>query len=140
MKKQAPLQRKDALKGKSFLLQQIEHGDFNYSNYKSQAEDELVRATTEKAALLKNWKASKESYNEACHEIDRKYRKRYNKLMEDHLNEETKLLSVLKKRLILEFKNKTIDGKSIIDYETELSQYNKKSLDINKYKIISKAH
>ena len=104
MKKQAPLQRKDALKGKSFLLQQIEHGDFNYSNYKSQAEDELVRATTEKAALLKNWKASKESYNEACHEIDRKYRKRYNKLMEDHLNEETKLLSVLKKRLILEFK------------------------------------
>jgi len=37
-------------------------------------------------------------------------------------------------KLILEFKNEQIDGKSIIDYETELSQYNKKSLDINKYK------
>jgi hypothetical protein len=37
-------------------------------------------------------------------------------------------------KLILEFKNEKIDGKSIIDYETELSQYNKKSLDINKYK------
>jgi hypothetical protein len=37
-------------------------------------------------------------------------------------------------KLILEFKNEKIDGKSIVDYEIELSQYNKKSLDINKYK------
>jgi hypothetical protein len=37
-------------------------------------------------------------------------------------------------KLILEFKKEKIDGKTIIDYETELSQYNKKSLDINKYK------
>ena len=37
-------------------------------------------------------------------------------------------------KLILEFKNEKIDGKSITDYETDLSQYNKKSLDINKYK------
>ena len=37
-------------------------------------------------------------------------------------------------KLILEFKKERIDGKSIIDFETELSQYNKKSLDINKYK------
>jgi hypothetical protein len=37
-------------------------------------------------------------------------------------------------KLILEFKKEKIDGKTIIEYETELSQYNKKSLDINKYK------
>jgi hypothetical protein len=37
-------------------------------------------------------------------------------------------------KLILDFKNEKIDGKTIIEYETELSQYNKKSLDINKYK------
>ena len=37
-------------------------------------------------------------------------------------------------KLILEFKKEQIDGKTITEYETELSQYNKKSLDINKYK------
>ena len=37
-------------------------------------------------------------------------------------------------KLVLEFKKEQIDGKTIIEYETELSQYNKKSLDINKYK------
>ncbi len=34
-KPKAKLQRKDALRGKSFLLQQIEHGDFDYSDYAS---------------------------------------------------------------------------------------------------------
>jgi len=37
-------------------------------------------------------------------------------------------------KLILDFKKERIDGKTITEYETELSQYNKKSLDINKYK------
>jgi hypothetical protein len=37
-------------------------------------------------------------------------------------------------KLILEFKKQQIDSKTITEYETELSQYNKKSLDINKYK------
>ena len=37
-------------------------------------------------------------------------------------------------KLILEFKKEKIDGKTIIEYETELSQFNKKSLDIEKYK------
>ena len=37
-------------------------------------------------------------------------------------------------KLILEFKKEKIDGKTILEYETELSLYNKKSLDIVKYK------
>ena len=36
------------------------------------------------------------------------------------------------KKLIL--KQEKINGKSIIDYETELSNYNRKSLNISKYK------
>ena len=35
---------------------------------------------------------------------------------------------------MLEFKKERIDGKTITEYETEISQYNKKSLDINRYK------
>jgi len=37
-------------------------------------------------------------------------------------------------KLILEFKKEKIDDKTIIEYETELSLFNKKSLDIVKYK------
>jgi len=37
-------------------------------------------------------------------------------------------------KLILEFKKEIINGKTIIEYETELSLFNKKSLDIVKYK------
>jgi hypothetical protein len=37
-------------------------------------------------------------------------------------------------KIILELKREKINNKSIIDYETELSKYNRKSLDIDKYK------
>lgn len=37
-------------------------------------------------------------------------------------------------KLVLEFKKEQIDGKTIIEYETELSQYNRKSLDFYTYK------
>jgi hypothetical protein len=41
-------------------------------------------------------------------------------------------------KLILEFKNEKIEGKTIIEYETELSEFNKKSLNIKKYKLYIK--
>ena len=60
-KKQAPLQKKEALKGKSFLLQQIEHGDFDRSDYYKQAKDELRLLKEEQNKLTKSWKAGPES-------------------------------------------------------------------------------
>lgn len=102
-KKKAPLKRKDALKGKSFLLQQIEHGDFDPSDYLRQAKHEKHLCKLEQKKVIANWVASPESLREKLHEVERKYVKRYNKLMEDYHEEETRLLRTLKEKLILEF-------------------------------------
>jgi len=102
-KSKAKLQRKDALKGKSFLLQQIEHGDFDYSDYADQAKQELISCKKDQAALIKGWNAGPESLQYRLDEIQRKYVKRYNKLMEDHDNEEKRLLLNLREALHKEF-------------------------------------
>ena len=36
-------------------------------------------------------------------------------------------------KIILELKNKYIEGKTIKEYETELSKYNRKTLDFNNF-------
>jgi aromatic ring hydroxylase len=102
-KKKAPLQKKDALRGKSFLLQQIEHGDYDPSDYYLQALDELRRAKKEQAQITAAWTAGPESLKDRLDKIERKYIKRYNKLMEDHMNEENRLLQLLRSRLVSEF-------------------------------------
>lgn len=102
-RKKPLLKRKDALRGKSFLLQQIEHGDFDHSDYLRQAKHELVLCKKEQKAVIAKWVAGPESLQEKLHEIERKYVKRYNKLMEDYHEEETRLLRLLKEKLILEF-------------------------------------
>ena len=94
---------KQALKGNSFLLQQIEHGDFDYSDYHNQALDELIMCEKDKLQLISNWKFGRESLQERVDELDRKYIKRYNKLMQDHDREENKMLHELKESLIKEF-------------------------------------
>lgn len=102
-KKQAPLQKKEALKGKSFLLQQIEHGDFDRSDYYKQAKDELRLLKEEQNKLTKSWKAGPESLKHKLEDIERKYIKRHNKLMEDDLAEEQRLLRHLKDSFVKEF-------------------------------------
>ena len=102
-KKQAPLQRKDAFKGKSFLLQQIEHGDFDPSDYLRQAYLEKEYMAKEHEKVSSTWKASKEALREKLHEITLKYNKRYNRLMEDFHDEEFRLLKKLKEKLTTEF-------------------------------------
>mgnify|MGYP006286857309 CR=1 FL=1 len=97
------LNPKDAFKGKSFLLQQIEHGDFEYSDYRRQALNELDLCKKEQAKLTKEWKAGPESLQYRLDEIQRKYAKRYNKLMEDHHETEMRLLRDLKAALVKEF-------------------------------------
>lgn len=103
-RKRKPLTRKEAFKGKSFLLQQIEHGDLDPSDYYNQALDELVFAERDKKALAKVWVGYKESLLLKQAEIERKYVKRYNKLMEDYDRDETAMLGYLREALLKEFK------------------------------------
>lgn len=102
-KKKAPLQKKEALQGRSFLLQQIEHGDFDPSDYRRQAKHELHLLKQEQNKLIKSWIAGPESLKHKLDEIERKYIKRYNKLMEDDFEEERRLLRNLREGLIKEF-------------------------------------
>jgi hypothetical protein len=102
-RKKPLLKRKDALKGRSFLLQQIEHGDFDHSDYLRQAKYELTLCKQEQKKVTSKWVASAESLQEKLIEVERKYIKRYNKLMEDYHEEETKLLALLAERLAIEF-------------------------------------
>jgi len=57
----------------------------------------------DKLQLISNWKFGRESLQERVDELDRKYIKRYNKLMQDHDREENKMLHELKESLIKEF-------------------------------------
>lgn len=102
-KKKKPLSKKDAFRGKSFLLQQIQHGDFDFSDYRRQALYELELCEQEKMNIASNWNASRESLEEKLLEVERKYNKRYKLLMEDYDDEENRLLFNLKSRLISEF-------------------------------------
>jgi hypothetical protein len=102
-KKKAPLQKKEALQGRSFLLQQIEHGDFDPSDYRRQAKHELHLLKQEQNKLIKSWIAGPESLKHRLDEVERKYIKRYNKLMEDDFEEERRLLRNLREGLIKEF-------------------------------------
>ena len=97
------LQRKHANKLKPFLLQQIEHGDFDHSDYKRQAEDELKRCEKDLAEFCKHYKGNNPKQEYRYLEIERKYRKRYNKLMEDYHWEEASMLIELRQALIKEF-------------------------------------
>ncbi len=57
----------------------------------------------DKLQLISNWKFGRESLQERVDELDRKYIKRYNKLMQDHDREENKMLHELKESLVKEF-------------------------------------
>lgn len=101
--KKPKLSRKDALKGKSFLLQQIEHGDFDHSDYLRQAREELLRMKDEQQEITDKHKGGKESLQEKLDECERKYRKRHNKLMQDYEDEENRTILLLRESLIKQF-------------------------------------
>ena len=101
--KKPKLSKKDAFKGKTFLLQQIEHGDFDHSDYLRQAREELLRMKDEQQEITDKHKGGKESLQEKLDECERKYRKRYNKLMQDYEDEEVRTIQLLKESLIKQF-------------------------------------
>ena len=133
-KKKPPLSRKDAFKGRSFLLQQIEHGDFDYSDYYRQALHEKRLCVQEQTKVTKAWIAGPDSLKERLEEIERKYIKRFNKLMEDHHKEETKLLHTLRERLMLEFGIDVWEEALTADWDQDLVKfyYNYKRIALNK--------
>ena len=98
------LKRSQANKLKPFLLQRIEHGDFDHSDYKRQADDELKRCEKELKTFCDNYKGNDPKQDSRYLDIERGYRKRYNKLMEDYHWEEASLLVDLKDELIKEFR------------------------------------
>ena len=102
--KKPKLRRADAFRGKSFLLQQIENGDYDYSDYLRQAEEEMDRLVAEQDNIRQVHKGGIDSLNEKLLECERRYIKRYNKLMEDHCAEEDRLLQTLRESMIREFK------------------------------------
>lgn len=97
------LQRKDAIKGVPFILQQIKHGDFDHSDYKRQADEELYRCEQELQAFVSAYKGNDPKQEHMYLEIERGYRKRYNKLMNDYHWEEANLLADLRQGLVDEF-------------------------------------
>ena len=97
------LQRKNAKKGIPFVLQQIDHGDFDHSDLKRQAEEELVRCAKDLKQFIKTYKGYEPESDSRYLDIERKYRKRYNKLMADYHEEEIRTLVELRAGLISHF-------------------------------------
>lgn len=97
------LQRKNAKKGIPFILQQIDHGDFDHSDLRQQAEDELVMCNKELKQFVKNYKGRDPINDTRYLDIQRRYRKRYNKLMQDYHEDELRTLAELRHSLIQHF-------------------------------------
>lgn len=92
------------LRGKSKLLQQIEHGDFDLSPYRALAVKELALAQTTRDKITSNWKGRPESLREKLETVDFTAQKRYNRLYKDYHEQEQRLLDQLKHKLRVEFK------------------------------------
>ena len=119
--KRKKLQPKDAHKLKPFILQQVEHGDFDESDYKRQAEEELKTRDKELKAFVKSYKGINPEQDHRYRDIQRRYQKRYNKLMEDYHNEEGGIL--------LDFKTALIDYFEIDVWDECLAESFAKDLD-----------
>ena len=98
--KKKKLKAKDAHMLKPFLLQQIEHGDFDHSDYKRQADEELMRCDRDLKEFCEAYKGRDPKEDHRYGEIERKYRKRYNLLMDDYSYDEGSILLDLKNALI----------------------------------------
>jgi hypothetical protein len=103
-RKKKKLSPDQTLKGKSKLLQQIEHGDFDLSDYKRQADNEFVLRDAERQKIRSKWVASQDSLEHKLREVDFSYQKRYNRLYKDFDLDEKRLLEELQYRLLKEFK------------------------------------
>lgn len=103
-KTQSQLKPIQIKKGRSKLLQKIEHGDFDVSPYLKLAQRELVLTQQKKVELVAGWKGRRESLQEKLDAVDLAGQKRYNRLYKDYHEQEQRLLDQLKHKLRVEFK------------------------------------
>lgn len=89
---------------KNTLLNKITNGDFEYSQFFEQAEWELFWMKEEQSDFIDNYQGREPEQDKLYMDIELRARKRYNKLFEDAMNEETDRLSKLVDYLYKEFK------------------------------------
>jgi hypothetical protein len=97
------LKHSQASKTKPFIIQQIEHGDFDHSDYERQAKEELAMCERDLQAFCKAYQGTDPEQDHRYLDIKRKYRKRYNKLMEDYYWDESNRLADFRQALIKHF-------------------------------------
>ena len=92
---------------KASLLSKIENGDFDFTEFYQQAKWELHWMKEEQDEFRKNYQSrDPEAYKQDNRytDIELRYRKRHNKLIEDAMNEENDSLSRLRDELSKKFK------------------------------------
>ena len=113
------------LSTKHSLLDRIEHGDFEYPDQFKQADWELDWGQDELNEFVSNYKGNEDPRTDRLYlDIERKGRKRYNKLLESAMNTEQGRLMLLRESLAKHF----YTGTDVIDHIMESFNGNTKQL------------
>jgi len=89
---------------KATLLNKIKNGDFEYPSYFQQAEWELAWMKDEQQEFLNSYHGKNHMEDHLYLDIEKRARKRYNKLFEDGMKTEYERMDDLKAKLAKEFK------------------------------------
>ena len=89
---------------KATLLNKIKNGDFEYPDYFKQAKWELSWMRDEQKEFIDNYQGKNHMEDHLYLDIEKRVRKRYNKLFEDGMKTEYERMDDLKTKLAKEFK------------------------------------
>jgi len=98
--------KRKTLKKSASLIDRIEHGDFEVSQYLREANFELKLMEHEKRKICKKGKEEgwgKQTIEHDAREKTNQYRRRYNRLIKDFLRDDAKILQKLKNELNSKF-------------------------------------
>jgi len=99
---------------KSSLLNKIQNGDFEYSQFFQEADWELHWMKEEQKDFIENYQGKNYKEDMLYIDIEKRARKRYNKLYEDAMKEENDRLSNLVDNLYKRFKMAKDDIRNIM--------------------------
>ena len=100
---------------KAPLIDKIRNGDFEYSPFFEQAKWELHWMKEEQEEFIKNYQGKNYENDNLYEDIERRARKRYNKLYEDAIKDETDRMERLINGLSKYFKIKKDNIRNIIE-------------------------
>ena len=100
---------------KAPLIDKIRNGDFEYSPFFEQAKWELHWMKEEQEEFIKNYQGKNYENDNLYEDIERRARKRYNKLYEDAIKDETDRMERLINGLSKYFKVKKDNIRNIIE-------------------------